>query len=87
MFCQGQIENPCEAIDIHNLPQNLLTWIDISYGPYIANSPFGSALWPWMLPSNNSSPYGRLENPATIVNLLDFPICPLMNLISNEAFS
>jgi hypothetical protein len=59
--------------------------IDISYGPNIANSPFGGASWSWMLPSNNSSPDGRLENPTTIVDLLDFPICPLMNLTSNEA--
>ncbi len=58
--------------------------IDISYVPNITNSPFGGASWSWMLPSNNSSPYGGLENPTTIVDLLDFRICPLMNLTSNE---
>jgi hypothetical protein len=51
--------------------------IGIPFGPNIANSPFGGA---WMLPSNNSSPCGRLENPTNIVDLLDFLACPLMNI-------
>jgi len=36
--------------------------IGIPYGPNIANSPFGGVSWSWLLPSNNSSPCGRLEN-------------------------
>jgi len=35
--------------------------IGISYGPIVANSPLGGASWSWTLPSNNSSPCGRLE--------------------------
>ncbi len=46
---------------------------------------FGGASWSWTLPSNNSSPCGRLENPANIVDLFDFPDYPLMNLLNNEA--
>jgi len=57
----------------------------IPYGPNIANSPFGGASWSWILPSNNSSPCGKPENLANTVDLLDFPIYPPMNLVSNEA--
>jgi hypothetical protein len=56
--------------------------IGIPFGFDIANSPFGGA---WMLPSNNSNPCGRLENPTNIVDLLDFFVCLPMNLIGNEA--
>jgi hypothetical protein len=56
--------------------------IGIPFGFEIANSPFGGA---WMLPSNYSSPCGRLENPANIVYLLDFLVCLLVNIIGNEA--
>ncbi len=56
--------------------------IGIPFGSDIANSPFGGA---WMLPSNNSSPCGRLENPTNIIDLLDFLVCLPMNLIGNEA--
>jgi hypothetical protein len=59
--------------------------IGIPYGPNTANSPFGSASWSWTLPSNNSSPCGRLENPTNIIDLLDFFTHPPMNLIGNEA--
>jgi hypothetical protein len=47
--------------------------IRIPFGPNIANSLFGGA---WMLPSNNSSPCGRLENPTSIVDLLHFLASP-----------
>jgi hypothetical protein len=59
--------------------------IGIPYGLDTTNSPFGRASCSWTLPSNNSSPCGRLENPTNIVDLLNFPIWPLMNLIGNEA--
>jgi len=59
--------------------------INISYGPNIANLPLGSAFWSWTLPSNNSNPWGKLENPTNIVDLIDFLICPLMNFIGKEA--
>jgi len=59
--------------------------ISISYDLNITNSPFGGASWSWMLPSNNSSSYGRSKNPPNIVDLLDFSTCPLMNFTGNEA--
>ncbi len=40
------------------------------------NSPFGGAYWSWMLLSNKSSPCGKLENPANIIDLLDFLVAP-----------
>jgi hypothetical protein len=46
--------------------------IGIPCGLDTTNSPFGSAFGSWTLPSNNSSPCGRLENPTNIVDLLDF---------------
>ncbi len=58
---------------------------NIPFSPNIANSRFGSAFWSWMLFSNNSSPCGRPKNPISIVDLLDFLVCHLMNLIGNEA--
>jgi len=57
----------------------------IPYGLDIANSPFGGAFWSWTLPSNNSSPHGRFENPTNIVGLLDFHACPPMNITYIEA--
>jgi hypothetical protein len=59
--------------------------IGIPYGLDITNSPFEGASWSWTLSSNNSSPCGRLENLANIVDLLNFPTCPPMNIIGNEA--
>jgi hypothetical protein len=58
--------------------------INIPYDLGITNSPFGGASWSWTLASNNSSPFGRLENLTNIVDLLYFYVCPPMNFISNE---
>jgi len=58
---------------------------NIPFNPNIANSQFGGAFWSWMLLTNNSSPCGRPKNPISIVDLLDFLVCHLMNLIGNEA--
>jgi hypothetical protein len=38
-----------------------------------------------MLPSNNSKPWEKLRNSTNIIDLLDFPKCPLVNLISKNA--
>jgi hypothetical protein len=38
----------------------------------IANSPLGGSSLSWWLSSNNFNPFGRLENPTNIIDVLDF---------------
>jgi hypothetical protein len=38
----------------------------------IVNSPLGGSSLSWWLSSNNFNPFGRLENPTNIIDVLDF---------------
>jgi len=51
----------------------------------IFNSSIGGLSIAWTLPSNKSKPWGSLENPTNIVELLDFLACPPMTVMSIKA--
>jgi hypothetical protein len=74
--------NQCTHDDLRS--NGKMKMINIPFNFNIANSPFGGAYWSCMLFSNNSSACGRPKNLANIVDLLNFLVCPLMNLIGNE---
>ncbi len=49
---------------------------NIEFIMIIINSPLGGSSLSWWLPSNNFSPFRRLENPTNIIDVLDFQNTP-----------